>query len=547
MNDNYGHRGTVYSPPTTSAVKIFALALFSAALLLLSGCSNDKGTTPYSNVITLSVTSPHDGDTVSQEVTVTATVKGGTPSQISFFVDQGSSPLGVATSSPYSIKWALFLYPDSSEHRIWAAARFESGQDIISDTITVLVDNSWDRPAAVTLYEPIAVTPHTVTLKWQRSTASDFESYRVYYSETPGVTEQSVYVASIGSRSTDTMTIDHGSENVTRYYRVFVHDSFGLISGSNEIAAATTNLIPTPVQLSVSPDLTDGSLNLAWSKSDITDFDHYEVRRSTASSVSRSDELLYTGISEIDTSFADVSIDRLSPYHYRVYIVDTGDLSAGSNEVSEELPSLAGLAGQWSFEEESGLTCYDESGNNDHVTLQRGPVRIPGVSGNAIQMDGQYSFASFPPLYFSSPSALTVSIWVELSDDTSGCVIYHGANGEWAVYVTGGNIWSFRVRLSNAIWYHLDVPIASHEGWHHLAMVWQQSVGLSGYVDGELAASIDLPSLALHNPSDRYLPTIGAAGCSVCGRQDFLACAVDEARVYTRVLSADEIKLLFRL
>lgn len=528
-------------------MKIFVLAMVSIALLLLSGCSSDKSTTPSAEVITLALTSPHDGDTVSQEITVTAKVKGGTPTQVSFFADQGSSPLAALSSTPYSFNWLLFAYADSTKHHIWAVARLASGQDIVSDTINIMVDNHSDRPAAVTLYNPIKITSQTVTLEWQKSAASDFESYRVFYSDIPGVTEQSAYVASITSQNLDTITVDHGSENVTRYYRVFVHDNFGLISGSNEIEASTANLIPTPVQISVSTDVADGSLNLAWSKSDIPDFDRYEVRRSSTSSVSHDDELVYTGMSESDTSYVDASIDPLSPYYYRVYIVDSGDLSAGSNEVAEELPSLAGLAGQWNFDEASGVTAYDLSGHNEHITLHRGPARILGVSGNAIQLDGQYTFAAFPPLYFSSPSALTVSTWVELSSDTSGCIIYHGSNGEWAIYMTGGDTWSFRVRLSNAVWYDLDVPIADHEGWHHLAMVWQQGVGLLGYIDGELAGSIDLPDLALLNPSDRYLPTIGAAGCSVCGRQDFLACAVDETRVYTRALSADEIRLLFNL
>ena len=94
-------------------------------------------------------------------------------------------------------------------------------------------------PTAVTLDDPSAVGATRLTLTWSRNPDTDFSQYRIYRSTSPGVTETSVLVATIGDQEL-TWYDDTGIDTVgnTYYYRVLTYDLGGKFSRSNEV---TTN------------------------------------------------------------------------------------------------------------------------------------------------------------------------------------------------------------------------------------------------------------------------------------------------------------------
>ena len=102
-----------------------------------------------------------------------------------------------------------------------AAARLDIHPNTIPDAVTLavaLVDSARAR------------------LSWTESPDTDFESYRVYRSVSPGITEDDLFlmVAIVSSR-TATGYDDFLAANGAYYYRVFVFDLEGLTSGSNEV------------------------------------------------------------------------------------------------------------------------------------------------------------------------------------------------------------------------------------------------------------------------------------------------------------------------
>ena len=153
-----------------------------------------------------------------------------------------------------------------------------------SDEVTVRTANA--DPAAVTLASPgeddDAFTP-TVLLSWSASSAHDFSRYRVFRDTAPGVTTSSPLAKEIEDALVAQME-DGGLQDNTRYaYRVFVYDDGEAFAGSNERVITTGNRPPSPVSLNVTAS-GNGSVALSWTRTQIHDFQSYELYRSTNSS-----------------------------------------------------------------------------------------------------------------------------------------------------------------------------------------------------------------------------------------------------------------------
>jgi len=70
-----------------------------------------------------------------------------------------------------------------------------------------------------------------------------------------------------------------------------------------------------------------------------------------------------------------------------------------------------GLVGYWKFDEGSGTTASDSSGNNNHGTLVNGPTWTTGKVGQALEFDGGDDIVKTTTSPISPP--ITISIWVK--------------------------------------------------------------------------------------------------------------------------------------
>ncbi len=112
------------------------------------------------------------------------------------------------------------------------------------------------------------------------------------------------------------------------------------------------------------------------------------------------------------------------------------------------------LVGWWTFDEGSGVTAYDSSGNENHGTLLGDPQWVAGNIGGAIEMDGSGDHIEVP----DSPSlsisdAVTVSMWVYPTSSGNFQLIEKGG--------TGGQAWgnAYAIRVSN-----LTIQFHNHPG-----------------------------------------------------------------------------------
>ncbi len=88
------------------------------------------------------------------------------------------------------------------------------------------------------------------------------------------------------------------------------------------------------VLLGLPYDVQQDAMTLSWTEADFGSFDRYELFRGAASGVSTEDTLVFTGEYADETIFTDTGLGAYETYFYRLWVYNSADDSAASNEVS---------------------------------------------------------------------------------------------------------------------------------------------------------------------------------------------------------------------
>jgi len=222
----------------------------------------------------------------------------------------------------------------------------------------------------------------------------------------------------------------------------------------------------------------------------------------------------------------------------------TSETVAGARGVSRD----AGLVARWAFEEKSGTTAADSTGNQNHGTLKDGALWSPGIVGGGLSLDGSAAFVRVAP----SPSILTVTeqftvcAWVQRKADQPG----------WRFVLTKPKLPDTNEELwlgffDNRPSFGVETPSGEKEllgpsamplnQWFHLAGTYDGKA-LKIFVNGSMQAEqgcagpIKLSSQPL-SIGARINVATERAGFALCGQ-------LDEVRLYNRALSQQEIGVL---
>lgn len=198
-----------------------------------------------------------------------------------------------------------------------------------------------------------------------------------------------------------------------------------------------------------------------------------------------------------------------------------------------------GLVAYWNFNEISGDTVNDSSGNNYNGTIY-GAVRTNGVTGNGLLLEGSdyAEFANTNDLHLQS--GLTLSAWIKYTDaGDSACALIIGkhqayyANG-YMIGLLAGKIHFYVGGLNGT---NLDSTLPYNDGlWHHVAGTHDGIIGRL-YVDGNWLGEVNQPYLTTNSTPIR----MGLAGGA---DWTYSPIEIDEVRIYNRALSESEIKYL---
>lgn len=208
--------------------------------------------------------------------------------------------------------------------------------------------------------------------------------------------------------------------------------------------------------------------------------------------------------------------------------------------------------GYWKLDEGTGTVVNDSSGSGNKGSLFNGPTWITGRSGRALSLDGYNDYVQVPDSNALSPLAstgeITVSAWVNLSrrPSTSGqgrapFLAKGGSNNwEYALYAYADGKVGFSTWQLNGNPY--GEPMGGSlplNGWYHLVGTAKKGQFVRTYLNGVLVAGT---TRLTGTPGNGISPLYFARR----GDGQYLRAAMDEVRIYNRVLSLEEIQALGR-
>jgi hypothetical protein len=185
----------------------------------------------------------------------------------------------------------------------------------------------------------------------------------------------------------------------------------------------------------------------------------------------------------------------------------------------------------------------DASGNGLDGTIMGDPNFVEGVVGMALQFDGvdDYVDCGNSPLFDLTGSEVTLSLWVNTQDVGNGQDNPWFGKGDTSYMLKSfrsGNQIEFFIYDGGWNSSYANVGTEFNGSWHHVAGTFDGKQ-FKIYVDSAEAVSLDYNGVGIVN--NNYNVAIGA-NTQASGR--FSESIIDEAMIYNRVLSAEEILYL---
>jgi hypothetical protein len=200
------------------------------------------------------------------------------------------------------------------------------------------------------------------------------------------------------------------------------------------------------------------------------------------------------------------------------------------------------LVAYWKFDEGTGTTAADSSGNGNTGTLVNGPQWVSGISGKALYFDGvAANVAVLDSPSLNPSSAFTLSTWVNPATTFTDFRSILVKNYAYYLYSSVGGYCSdgsplggFSDTANETVCQSAPLPINI---WTHLALTYDGSALTfyrNGIAVGAAIASGTLPS------------TTGALQIAASQFGEHFNGLIDEVRVYSRALSPTEIQAVYQ-
>jgi len=229
-------------------------------------------------------------------------------------------------------------------------------------------------------------------------------------------------------------------------------------------------------------------------------------------------------------------------------------LRYGSTVISgseQSFTTTEGPVSLWRLDEGSGAMANDAKGVN-HGTLIRSPSYVAGVAGNALRFNGVNNYvtvADSASLDLTSQGTVMAWIYVDshkpwagiihkgasksFTDEAYSLQLYSGSKRVMCGFNDGQRIAQGSTMLDTGIWYHVCGTWDQNTIW----------VYVNGVVDGSIATNGILPRVSTGSLQiGAQLTEIYNSGLGYLGFDG----RIDEAMIFDRTLSADEIHSYYR-
>ena len=351
-----------------------------------------------------------------------------------------------------------------------------------------------------------------------------------------------IHTAVGGTGPTGGFVVENHGPIGTFSYEVILNatDSSGLIGSTSVTLPIVADTVPpgSVSGLSATP-LTGRQMSLAWTAAtDNAGIGLYRIERCLGSACTTFVEVATTAA----TTYLDTALSGSATYRYRVRAADASlNLGGYSNIASgtTDAGPAAGLAAAYSFDENTGATVLDLSGNGNTGSIS-GATWTTGKFGSALSFNGVNArvFVN-SATSLNLGSAMTLEAWVQPTAAQSGwrtiiqretdAYFLNGSNDSGALRPSGG-----ASMASGTVWTSGTTPLTVGT-WAHLALTYDGAT-LNLYVNGVLAATQAASGAIQASANPLWIGGNNPYG-------EYFQGLIDEVRVYTRALSQSEVQL----
>ncbi len=193
------------------------------------------------------------------------------------------------------------------------------------------------------------------------------------------------------------------------------------------------------------------------------------------------------------------------------------------------------LMGYYALDEPSGLLAVDQSANVLNGSVVGAPSVVAGKIGNARNFNGSSQYVSLGTTSSFVGTTFTIEAWIKSSTATGMMAVVTKDNNFW-LGVNGGKAALYDWNAGSAC---TESTVTVTDGtWHHIVATLNSGVsnGSHIYVDGVSQQNCTWTAV-----SQGGQPGLGADDAGGSWTQYFNG-SIDQAKIFGRVLSADEVK-----
>jgi hypothetical protein len=162
-----------------------------------------------------------------------------------------------------------------------------------------------------------------------------------------------------------------------------------------------------------------------------------------------------------------------------------GDVSTCNSPIAE-----------WNFDENTGNTAKDTSGNANNGTLVSTPTWSPGKTNAGLSFDGATQYVNMGDVLDMGTNSFTTNIWIKTTSTANTGIIgkssARGLLGRYDTYIESGNLYALMEGTGYVI--APGIPFAQYANgkWHLITTVFDRTGNLSIYVDAVLKSSVSI-------------------------------------------------------
>jgi chitodextrinase len=249
------------------------------------------------------------------------------------------------------------------------------------------------------------------------------------------------------------------------------------------------------------------------------------------------------------STYNDSGLVPDTSYAYRVRATDAANnlgpySNTGSATTTTQTTPTSGLVAAYGFNEGSGTTIADISGNGITGTLQGATWTTGGKYGNALSFNGTSSYVDLGnPAALQLTGSMTVEAWVKAAANppNDGQIIAKADNaGGWQLKTspdTGSQTFGGKISGSSTVQRYSNT-VRVLNTWYHVASVYNASTRtVEVYVNGVPDSGTLLGTI----PTSQILQNVNVNIGRRIGGYYFNG-VIDEVRIYNRALAQSEIQ-----